>query len=115
MEYELPLTLSEVINGTDKTISYNHDGLTNKIAIKIPKGMVSGKKLRLNGKGQPSAYGGPPGDLFVKTKVIADPLFRIDGYDLYLNREIKLTEALLGTQLSIPTPLENPFRHKPQN
>jgi curved DNA-binding protein len=104
LEYELPLTISEVINGTDKTISYNHDGQTNKIAIKIPKGMVSGKKLRLNGKGQPSAYGGPPGDLFVKTKVIADPLFRIDGYDLYLNREIRLTEALLGTQLSIPTP-----------
>ncbi len=104
LEYELPLTLSEVINGTDKTISYNLDGQINKIVIKIPKGMLSGKKLRLQGKGQPSAYGGPPGDLFVKAKVLTDPLFRIEGYDLYLNREIKLSEALLGTQLSIPTP-----------
>ncbi|MDM8540216.1 J domain-containing protein [Desulfococcaceae bacterium HSG9] len=104
LEYELPLTLSEVINGTDKTISYNHDGQANKIAIKIPKGMVSGKKLRLNGKGQPSAYGGPSGDLFVKARVNTDPLFRIEGHDLYFNREIKLSEALLGTQLAIPTP-----------
>ncbi len=104
LEYELPLTLSEVINGTDKTISFNLDGQIKKIAIKIPKGMVSGKKLRLHGKGQPSAHGGPPGDLFVKVKVLTDSLFRIEGYDLYLNREIKLCEALLGTQLSIPTP-----------
>ncbi len=104
LEYELPLTLSEIINGTDKTISYNHDGQTQKITIKIPKGMVPGKKLRLNGKGQPSANGGPSGDLFVKAKVLTDPLFRIEGYDLYLNREIRLSEALLGTQLSIPTP-----------
>ncbi len=104
LEYELPLTLTEVIKGTDKTISYNLDGKTNKITIKIPKGMIPGKKLRLHGKGQPSAYGGPPGDLFVKTKVLTDALFRIEGHDLFLNREIKLSEALLGTQLSVPTP-----------
>jgi len=104
MEYVLPLTLSDVIGGTEKTISYKHNGDIKKISIKIPKGMVTGKKLRLQGKGQPSAYGGPPGDLFVKAKILADPLFRIEGYDLHLNREIRLSEALLGTQLSIPTP-----------
>ncbi len=104
LEYEIPLTLIEVINGTEKTISYNHEGKTHKITLKIPKGMISGKKLRLQGKGQPSPYGGPPGDLFVKSKVLPDPLFRIDEQDIQIGREIKLTEALLGVQLSVPTP-----------
>ena len=70
---------------------------------KIPKGMVNGKKLRLAGKGEASAYGGPIGDLFIQAKVINDPLYDIDGNNLYINREIKLSESILGANISIPT------------
>ena len=65
--------------------------------------MITGKKLRFAGRGQPSPYGGPPGDLFIKSKIVDDPIFRHKEFDLYINREIKLTEALLGTQISVPT------------
>ncbi len=65
--------------------------------------MTAGKKLRLTGKGEASPYGGTPGDLYIKATVLEDSVFAVKGQDLHLNREIKLTEAILGTALSAPT------------
>ena len=101
--YELPLTLKEVATGTSKTVGLQHQGQSEKVTVKIPKGMITGKKLRLAGKGSPSPLGGPPGDLFIQTKVINDPVYRADNYDLYMNHELKISEAILGTSISVPT------------
>jgi curved DNA-binding protein len=101
--YELPLTLQEVASGTSKVVTFQHQGRSENLTVKIPKGLITGKKLRLTGKGNPSPYGGPPGDLYIQSKILDDPLFSAEEYDLYLNREIKLSEAILGTTLSIPT------------
>ena len=65
--------------------------------------MISGKKLRISGKGEPSPFGGSPGDLFIQVKILPDPVFSSKGYDLCVTREIKLSEAILGTKLPIPT------------
>jgi curved DNA-binding protein len=65
--------------------------------------MVTGKKLRLSGKGQPGAFGGPPGDLYIQAKVLDDSVFSLVGHDLYIDKEIKLTEALMGTEITVPT------------
>ncbi len=101
--YELPLTLHEAASGTRKTITFQHKGRSENVNVTIPKGMITGKKLRLAGKGEPSAYGGPPGDLFIQAKLVDDPVFRLEGYDLHIDREIKLSDALLGTSISVPT------------
>ena len=101
--YELPLTLKEVANGTTKTVSLQHQGYSQKVTVKIPKGLISGKKLRLAGKGSPSPLGGPPGDLFIQAKVLNDPLYRAEKYDLHMNQELKLSEAVLGTSISVST------------
>ncbi len=101
--YELPLTLQEVATGTQKTVDIRHEEQAEKITVTIPKGMVTGKKLRLAGKGKPSPFGGPPGDLFIKARLLSDPFFKADGHNLIITRDIKLTEALLGTQITIPT------------
>jgi curved DNA-binding protein len=101
--YELPLTLKEVANGASKTVSLQHQGYSEKVTVKIPKGLISGKKLRLAGKGSPSPLGGPPGDLFIRAKVLNDPLYRAQKYDLHMNQELKLSEAVLGTRISVPT------------
>jgi curved DNA-binding protein len=101
--YELPLTLEEVATGTSKTVSYQHQGRSEKITVKIPKGMISGKKLRVAGKGDPDPYGGPPGDLYIQSKVLRNAIYDSKGYDLYMYREIKLSEALLGSSISVPT------------
>jgi curved DNA-binding protein len=101
--YELPLTLREVAAGTSKTVSFQHEGRSENLTVKIPKGLITGKQLRLAGKGNPSPYGGPPGDLFIKSKVLDDPKFSARQYDLYLNHELKLSEAILGITVSVPT------------
>jgi len=102
--YELPLTVSEVISGTQKTVSFKHNDRVENLTVKIPRGMVTGKKLRLAGKGEPSPYGGPAGDLFIKAIITPDPVFSVKGTDLYFNRKIRLTEALLGTSIAVRTP-----------
>jgi curved DNA-binding protein len=103
LTYEIPLALHEVVSGTSKLVTLQHQGRSEKIEVKIPPGMVTGKKLRLTGKGNPSQLGGPPGDLYIQAKVVNDPNYEVKGYDLYLNREVKISEALLGTTLSVPT------------
>jgi len=101
--YELPLTLREVANGTSKVITFQHQGGSENLTVKIPPGLTSGKKLRLAGKGSPSPYGGPAGDLYIKSQVLNDPVFSAENHDLYLNQELKLSEAILGTTIAVPT------------
>lgn len=101
--YELPLTLQEVASGTSKPVSFQHGGRSEQLTVKIPRGMITGKQLRIPGKGEPSPYGGPPGDLFIKARVMADPVFSNEGRDLHITREISLTDALLGASISVPT------------
>lgn len=101
--YELALNLKEIAFGTEKNVTFQHQGRTENVFVKIPKGMVTGKKLRLAGKGEESPFGGAPGDLYIQSKLIADPVFRLDGVDLHIIRDIKLSQALLGASIVIPT------------
>lgn len=101
--YELPLTLQEVASGISKTVTFQHQGRDENITVKIPPGMITGKKLRLAGKGEQSGYGGPPGDLYIQSLVSADPTYAADEYDLNTKVTIQLSESLLGTQVGIPT------------
>lgn len=101
--YELPLSVRDVATGSSKVVNFQHKGRTERLTVKIPKGMVTGKKLRIVGKGEPSPYGGAPGDLYIQAKVMADPVFQLDGYDVYVNRDVKLSEAILGTTITVPT------------
>ena len=101
--YELTLTLQEVATGTSKTVSFQHQGRSEKITVKIPKGMISGKKLRVAGKGEPSHYGGSRGDLYIQAKVLKDPVYEVEGHNLFIKKEIKLSEAILGSNISVPT------------
>ena len=68
----------------------------------IPAGIEHGAKLRIKGKGQPSPYGGGPGDLILTIEVGAHPLFRRDGRDLLVDVPITLAEAALGTTVTVP-------------
>jgi curved DNA-binding protein len=101
--YELPLTLREVAGGATKTVTFQHQGRNENITVKIPPGMITGKRLRLAGKGEPSSHGGPSGDLYIQSHVSADPVFTTDEYDLHTTVTIRFSDSLLGTQVGIPT------------
>jgi curved DNA-binding protein len=103
LQVEVPITLHEMAFGTDKLVSFTHQGQAEKISVKIPPGSLPGKKLRLTGKGSPGPMGGPPGDLYVKLKELEHPVFKREASDLLVDRRIKLSEATLGTKVTVPT------------
>jgi curved DNA-binding protein len=103
LTYELPMTLEELFTPTNKVISYQVGGREEKVSVKVPAGIAAGQKLRLQGKGQPSPYGGPPGDLYIQVKEIDHPVFRRKNDDLYFRQEIKFSEAVQGTEINIST------------
>ncbi len=93
----------EAVNGSEKTIDYMFDGSRRQVKVRIPAGISSGQKLRLAGKGGEAGPGMPPGDLYLTIQVHEHPFFKRDGDDIILNREIKLSEAVLGTTIEVPT------------
>ena len=101
--YEFPIHLEDIVKTNQKTISYNLGGINEQVKVKIPAGIADGKKLRLAGKGQPGPQGGPSGDLYIKIKILNHPIFQREGNDLHMNREIKFSEAALGTKIEVPT------------
>jgi curved DNA-binding protein len=101
--YELPVSLEEALETTQKVISYQVDGRQEKVSVKVPAGVAAGQKLRLRGKGQSGHYGGPPGDLYIQIKVLDHPVFRRVKDDLYIEQSIKFSEAVLGTEIEVPT------------
>jgi len=101
--YELPIHLEDIIKTHEKMISYNLGGVNRQIKVKIPAGIAHGKKLRLAGKGQPGPAGVPPGNLYIKIKILDHPVFQREGRDLHMSREIRFSEAVLGTRIEVPT------------
>lgn len=101
--YELPVHLEDIVQTNQRTISYNIGGRHEQVKVKIPAGIADGKKLRLAGMGQPGPEGGTPGNLFIKIKVLNHQLFKREGDDLHLSREITFSDAALGTSIEVPT------------
>lgn len=104
VEYEIPLTINELINGSKKTITINQGGQAKAIEVLIPQGLIPGKKIRLAGKGELSPHGGPAGNLYIKSKIISEKNLAVEDNDILLTREVLLSQALLGDTIEIQTP-----------
>jgi DnaJ-class molecular chaperone len=74
-----------------------------KLETSIPAGIEDGKQIRLKGQGQPSSFGGEPGDALVTVKIAKHPFLRVDGHDLRLDLPLTLYEAVLGGKVNVPT------------
>ncbi len=99
----LNLTFQEGAFGGEKKVKFQKGGKMEEVTVKIPPGIESGKKLRLAGKGMERGRGIPAGDLYLEVNVADHPLFKREGSDIALDKEIKISEALLGTTIEVPT------------
>lgn len=74
-----------------------------KIKVKIPKGVDTGIRLRLNGEGGSGQKGGPSGDLYVDIHVKEHEYFKRDGDDIYCDAPVPYIIAVLGGDIEVPT------------
>jgi molecular chaperone DnaJ len=82
-------------------------GLTaqrKRYRVKVPAGIRDGSRIRVGGKGEDGPRGGPPGDLYVVTRVSPSPVFhqRPDG-NLEVVVPITIAEAIQGGTVEVPT------------
>ncbi|HVN26022.1 MAG TPA: DnaJ C-terminal domain-containing protein [Syntrophorhabdales bacterium] len=103
LNYELEIPFMDAIRGSEKRLSFSGPQGTEEIKVKIPKGINSGQRLRLQGKGSKDPYTGRAGDLYVTVKVGEHPVFKRVGNDLYVTKEITFSDAALGGSVEVPT------------
>lgn len=73
-----------------------------EISVNVPAGIRDGEMIRMTGGGEAISKG-TAGDLYIKLNVKSHPVFKREGNDLVMNLDLKLTDALLGTEYPIKT------------
>lgn len=106
LRYTLTITFEEAATGTEKVISFVRQVGSRedaaKLSVTVPAGVKEGQRLKLAEEGdKPSS--GPAGDLYVIINLQEHLLFKRDEADVMLDLPVKYTEAILGTEIEIPT------------
>tara|TARA_B100000029_G_scaffold512006_1_gene607505 strand:- start:8292 stop:9251 length:960 start_codon:yes stop_codon:yes gene_type:complete len=123
------ITLEEAANGTARTISLNSQspcegcsgqgyvtanicpscrgrGQTERpkrLEVKIPPGVETGSRIRIQGEGSPGYENGPTGDLYLNINVQPHKTFERAGNNLITEVSISFLDAILGGEVEAPT------------
>lgn len=109
---KITVPLEDAFHGASKTIrlvthEMGPDGRMHAkphtLKITIPTGVTSGQQLRLANQGSPGIGGAPAGDLYLEIEIEPNPIFTLQGRDVYLTLPITPWEAALGAKVTIPT------------
>jgi len=76
---------------------------SDTVDVTLPAGVDTGSRVRVRGKGQAGMRGGPPGDLYIETHVLPDPVFQREGPHLRVKVPVTFVEAVLGAKIEVPT------------
>ncbi|HVM57962.1 MAG TPA: molecular chaperone DnaJ [Gaiellaceae bacterium] len=74
-----------------------------RLEVVIPPGIHDGQRIRISGEGHAGALGGRAGDVYVQVHVKPDERFVREGNDVFSTVDLTITQAALGTTLTIPT------------
>ncbi|GHT42890.1 molecular chaperone DnaJ [Bacteroidia bacterium] len=96
---EVHLSFREAAQTHKQTIEVNG----KKLRITVPAGVSNEQQIKLKGQGGPGSNGAPAGDLYITFIVQADPVFKRNGNDLYVNAGVDVYTAVLGGELLIDT------------
>src|ERR1700743_220060 len=73
------------------------------LPVKVPAGVDTGDRIRLNGEGEAGRNGGPAGDLYVEIRVKEHAIFEREGSHLSCEVPITFVTAALGGTVEVPT------------
>lgn len=103
VQVDIELTFHDSIFGTTRKININSKLVKEKeVTIQVPSGIENGQMIRMDGFGE-MLEGGHPGNLYVRVHVRPHSYLRKDGYNLVMDLQIKLSEALLGANKAVTT------------
>ena len=71
--------------------------------VSIPKGIIEGQQVRLEGQGDVGYGKGPRGNLFLEIVFEPHPLFTVSKRDIFLVLPVTPWEAALGATIAVPT------------
>ena len=102
------ILLSEALQGTRLHLKLMDNGQERELEVRIPAGVSQGQKIRLRGMGGAGLNGGPNGDIYLHIDLKPHAVFKPVGSDLYFELALTPWEAVLGSEIEIPT-LEDPL------
>ncbi len=77
--------------------------VTKNLSVNIPAGIDNGERIALRSQGCDGRNGGPAGDLIITVSVKRHSVFERDGYNIYCELPITVSEAVLGAEIEVPT------------
>ncbi len=77
--------------------------ISKKLEVSIPAGIDDGERIALRGQGNDGRNGGSAGDLILQVAVKPHAIFERDGYNIYCEVPLPVTDAILGAEIEIPT------------
>ena len=129
IEGDMMVTLEEAMRGSLRSVNVSHavkcdvcggtgrrgqrvcvacagEGRVSKsetYQVKVPPGVAAGQRLRLAGRGEAGSRGGATGDLFLRVRLAKHADFDVDEHNLIYEAVLAPWEAVLGTNISVPT------------
>lgn len=97
-ESELSISIKEAYEGVTKNVSLTYNQEEYDIAVKIPAGITSNKKVKVKGE-----KFGLPGDILFKINIRDEKNLSLDGLDIIKTENIYPWEAALGTTKTVET------------
>jgi molecular chaperone DnaJ len=103
LEAVLNLEFEDAVRGLATQLSIDGPDGSRPVKVRVPSGVSDGQRIRLPGLGAPGYNGGPPGDLYAVVRVAPHPVFGRHGQHLTVEAQISWPEAVLGTEIDVPT------------
>jgi len=109
---KIVISLADAYHGAKKTITLNRTEVDEQgrivtrphnLQVTIPKGVIEGQRIRLEGQGMPGIGGGPNGDLYLEIAFADDPIFHAEKRDIHMELPVTPWEAALGATVTVPT------------
>ena len=97
-ESELSISIRDAYEGTTKNVSLTYNNKEYDVAVKIPKGITRGKKIKVNGE-----KFGLPGDILFKINIRDQKDLVLDGLDIIKTENIYPWDAALGSSKTVET------------
>ena len=101
---EIELTVEEAYRGGHRSITLGSGPASRTLEVTIPAGVTDGQRIRLAGQGGRGSDGARPGDLYLVTRILPHPVYRVEGRDLYVELRLAPWEAALGASVAVETP-----------